>query len=93
MKTVIIQIGNTDNKLTQTEWAHFVEAIRRLVTDHARRIHFGGGSSYDDPWQNACWVAEVTDSSIDAFRQALTETRNSFQQESVAFTVGETEFV
>jgi len=54
VKTVVIQIGNSDDKLTQLEWAKFVNDIKHLVNNHAKEVHFFGGSSNWENWQNTC---------------------------------------
>ena len=38
--TVTIQIGNSDNKLTQEEWADFVSAVSNAVSESEARVHF-----------------------------------------------------
>jgi len=93
MLTATIQIGNSDNKLTQSEWAHFCEYMRELIFENAHQIHFSGGSSFNDPWQNACWVCVVMDSKVDELTKSVTKCREQFKQDSVAITWGETEFV
>lgn len=40
MKTATIQIGNSDDKLTQSEWSDFVSAIKDAVQRFSERIHF-----------------------------------------------------
>ena len=93
MVTAVVQIGNTDNKLTQNEWAHFCEYMRSAISENVYRIHFGGGSSFDDPWQNACWVCEVNDDQIDGLTEAVTKCRKQFKQDSAAITWGDTALV
>lgn len=93
MTTVTIQIGNSDNKLTQGEWAHFCEYIRGAISQNVYRIYFQGGSDWDAPWQNACWVCEVSPDQVEKLKQELTRWRTAFKQDSVAITFGETEFV
>lgn len=90
--TIVIQIGNSDNKLTQCMWSHYVEYMRAAIANIVYRMHFQGGSCFDAPWQNACWVCEVSDEKIYDLKEAVRECRMRFEQESVAVTVGETEF-
>ena len=90
MKTVVIQIGNSDNKLTQNEWAHFAAAVDIAISGHAHTIHFKGGSDWDAPWQNACWVCEVHEATIPALKVALRQDRINARQDSVAMLVGDT---
>lgn len=93
MKTIVIQIGNSDNKLSQSEWATFAGAVRLAVSTHVNHIHFSGGSDWDAPWQNACFVCEVTPETIEMLKANLIQIRSSFQQDSIAFLTGEVEFI
>ena len=91
MKTVIIQIGNSDNKLTQKEWSEFVRCvdIYSSVTD----THFRGVSNSDAPWQNACWVLEVEDYNYDGLKRTIGNLESEFKQDSIAWTEGITKFI
>lgn len=93
MSTVTIQIGNSDNKLTQGEWAHFVAEVGQVVNEYVFRTHFKGGSDWDAPWQNACWVCEVNGDNVEALKEWIGVRRRNYKQDSVAMTFGETEFV
>lgn len=67
---VYLCIGNSDDKLTQNEWAQFVEAIDQAVGAHrsgsrwfgasTRAVHVHGRwfAAPDVPWQSACWCIE-----------------------------------
>lgn len=92
MKTVTIQIGNTDNKLTQQEWADFVKEVRQAVAGHAT-VHFMGFSPSDAPWQNAAWVCVVPPIHDDVLKTTLARIAKAFRQDSIAWTEGATEFI
>jgi hypothetical protein len=91
--TAVIQIGNSDNKLTQNNWAHFVASMRSEISRSVYRIHFQGGSDWDAPWQNACWVCEVRPEQIEPLREAVAKVRGQYEQDSAAVVFGETEFI
>ncbi len=93
MATVVIQIGNSDDKLSQAEWSEFVSYVRDAVGQYSEQIHFDGGSKIDAPWQNVCFVSEVLSDRHDQLMDELRRHRKVYRQESVAVTVGETEFV
>ena len=93
MQTLTVQIGNSDNKLSQQEWAHFVAAVRKIIGDWSCRIHFQGGSDWDAPWQNACWVCEVDHTGKDELIKRLSNCRKTFRQESIALTWGDTDLL
>ena len=92
MRTITIQIGNSDDKLTQKEWSSFYWEIASAVLA-AGGVHFAGTSPSFEPWQNACWVVVVDDSKVAALREQVVTIRTKFRQESVAWTEGETAFV
>lgn len=95
MKTITIQIGNSDNKLRQVEWADFIEQIEKIIRVKAAAIHFSGGSDPRASWQNFCWVFEASYSVQEwqQFLSALQVHGKMFSQDSIAVTVGETKFV
>lgn len=94
MRTYVIQIGNSDNKLTQNRWAHFVAGVQISVSGHCRQIHFRGGSDWDAPWQNACWVCvPLNEESAAALMAELALEAARNDQDSIAVTIGETVFV
>lgn len=95
--TVTIQIGNTDNKLTQAEWSAFVKLvgdyIERYVEDRAAEIHFFASSAGHAPWQNAAWIVSITADYAPLLRADIITARVKFRQDSAAWTTGETSFV
>lgn len=90
MRTVTIQIGNSDNKLSQEVWSNFVDDVRCGIESIVHQVHFGGGSDWDAPWQNACWVCEIDGADTERLKQRLKESRVAFHQDSVAITFGDT---
>ncbi len=88
--TVVVQIGNSDDKLTQREWVQFIMDTRSLVNSLAQ-IHFSGGSSPTAVWQNYCIVAEAR--SLNDLRSRLADLATRYRQDSIALTLGKTEFV
>ena len=93
MNTVTIQIGNSDDKLTQGEWNKYVRDVQKAIESYSYDQHFFGGSPNWFPWQNVAWCIVVPDSELDYLKQAIRDIREYYKQDSVAFTVGETEFI
>lgn len=90
---LIIQIGNSDNKLTQREWSSFCKEIDSIVSNTIP-VHFSGHSLPDKPWQNACWVGEYTDEDdIQKMLNRIKLCRESYRQDSVAVTFGKTKLI
>ena len=97
--TIIIQIGNTDNKLTQQDWSRYVGEVKSLI-ENAVLISDGGeihGTFYshsDAPWQNACFVIDMDDEKRkEQMKDRLVDIGDSYLQDSTAWTEGTTEFL
>lgn len=93
MKTITIQIGNSDDKLTQKEWAGFNLLVNSRIKGYAQAIHFHGVSTGDADWQNAAWIIELDDFSLSHLKRELKRLRQEYKQDSVAWTIGKTEFI
>ena len=93
MKTVVVLIGNSDGKLAQHEWAEFAAQMHTVIGRRTTKVHFKGGSAWDAPRQNACWVAEVPADRIEAMLSEVAEVRRTWRQESAAVLTGDTVFV
>lgn len=93
MKTICIQIGNSDDKLTQVEWSEFAESTHRLIDGYSDEIHFSGASWNCAPWQNACWVAVINLKNLTPLKNQLKMLRKKYKQDSVAFIEGDTDFI
>lgn len=102
MKTITLQIGNSDNKLTQQEWSKFVNDIDYYLINtmsHYIKVHFSGGSNNSSPFQNFCWVfekncIEIEDYVLDTIKKQVSKfAKEIYNQDSIAWTEGVTEFV
>lgn len=96
--TIIVQIGNTDDKLLQVQWSAFVGEVRAVVDEYTRQVHFCGTSAGDALWQNACFVGELFDGERGEADAAglimeLRRLKDRYSQESIAVTFGNTQFV
>ena len=90
MTTACIQIGNSDNKLSQQEWSKYCSAIRGICEAHGQ-VHFAGGPATDAPYQNYCIVVETEEAG--KMMSALSMRRAAYQQESIAWFEGGTVFI
>lgn len=93
MKTVCIQVGNSDDKLTQSEWHRYVVDVDEVIMEYQSQRHFAGGSICSMPWQNYCWVCVVGEERMSEFFLRLSATGTKYDQDSVAVTVGDTQFI
>lgn len=91
--TIYISIGNSDDKLSQEEWADFVIDVGDIVRNLAWRTHGQWFSAPAAPWQNACWCVEVRPVMVDRLRQALARMAGRYQQESIAWAEASVSFI
>lgn len=91
--TITVQIGNSDNKLTQVEWSAFCQEVDKAVMSRTPNVYFHGFSHGAAPWQNACWVADFEKPPLLHLRYDLRGLAVKYRQESIALTTGTTEFV
>ena len=91
--TTIIQIGNSDNKLSQLQWASFFNLVDEEVQRRAEKIHFSGTSLPNVGWQNAAWIFEIGAQNKEGLKKALVELCEIFSQDSIAMTEGNTYFL
>lgn len=91
MKQIFISVGNSDDKLTQAQWSEFVQRIGRIIDDYATEIHFGAVTLA--AWDNVAWLIDCTDYLAPSLKNALTEYRQIYDLDSVAWLEGETEFI
>jgi competence protein ComGF len=92
-KYCYVAIGNTDNKLTQQEWALFVETVRNVLNGYTRQIHVEGYSLGDKPWQNVVWGFDIDSQFTSKLQEALRITAYNFQQDSIAWSETQTIFL
>lgn len=92
--TVYVSIGNSDDKLTQAEWATFWEKTSVLVLAYASQVHGGWTSAPTAPWQNACWAFDLDRPDwADRMKRELSALAAEYKQDSIAWAEAETEFI
>lgn len=93
MKTITVQIGNSDDKLTQVQWSAFFNATENIIHKYATEVHFTGASVSWSAYQNACFVCVCADYMTDELKKALSIEGKRFSQDSIAYSEGATEFI
>lgn len=88
-----IQIGNSDNKLTQLEWSEYVKEVHAATTTDGIETHFFASSEGSKPWQNACWVVAIRETEVDDMMKAVTKIRKKYRQDSVAIVIGDVRMI
>ena len=91
--TITIQGGNSDDKLSQGQWAWFVASLNMAIESYQEERHFFGGAINWAEWQNVCWVVVIDPVDYKDMERQLTAIRTQYGQESLAVTVGNTKFV
>jgi hypothetical protein len=82
---VYVGIGNSDDKLTQEEWAEFIIRAEGLC-EQAGKVIGAWFSQPVSPWQNACFcIQDVKPSRGLWFRGALRALAADFRQESISY--------
>jgi hypothetical protein len=94
VNTICIQIGNTDDKLTQEEWSEFCNDIKAICESYEDTIiHFCASSDGSLPWQNFCIVVEAENDVIYWMKKHLITLKVKYNQDSIAILEGDTEFI
>lgn len=90
-----IQIGNSDDKLTQKEWSDFVSEVDAVFKTDVLAIdcYFFATSEGAKPWQNACWVVSIKETDVDLLIKRLVKVRKMYRQDSVAIVLGDVRMI
>ena len=94
MITVYISAGNSDDKLTQADWAAFQQRVVAEVQGIAVEVHGVWHSAPMTGYQNMCICAVLNEHGAGVLRDELAGAAADFRQESIAWAeVPQTEFV
>lgn len=93
MKTCVIAIGNTDNKLTQQQWAAYCADMEDFVDRYGTHTFAKTYAVSNSQYQNAVYVFSAEDDTVPFIRSRLSTAALSYGQESIALMVGDTEMV
>lgn len=92
-KTIYISIGNSDDKLTQNEWAHFYAEVEHAIAATCTTMHGRWFSAGDSAFQNACWCVDLFAEHEPRLRGMLSRAAKAWQQDSIAWAEATTEFI
>lgn len=87
--TLTILIGNSDDKLTQREWAEYAGEVNSVVHDYQQSTHFNGSPGTTSPFQNYAWVIGCRKDDYEDLVEELRDTARGYRQDSVAVVVGQ----
>ncbi len=91
MKSVVLLSGNSDNKLTQKEWAEFCTQIKLAVEHHSIEIYFMGATNSIEQYQSACWAFSTKEPN--ELKLIIKMIREEYKQDSVSWLECEPEFI
>lgn len=87
---ILIQIGNSDDKLSQTQWSSFCHSLLDLCESYGD-VHFSGGSDPTAPWQN--YAVMVESHRPGTLKMEIGLLRYRWGQDSIAWLDGQTQFI
>lgn len=93
LETVVILIGNSDDRLSQGDWSDYQHSCGEVIHGYAEECHFQGHSAGNAPWQNAAWVIAITRINMTLLWQSLDVVRRRKDQSSIAWVRGQTRFI
>lgn len=85
--TIYVTIGNSDDKLSQKEWAWFINDIRNEIKCWGGEVFGEWFSKPDSAYQNACFGAAFDHDKVGGYRASIRQVREVHRQDSVAFAV------
>ena len=93
-KTIHVAIGNSDNKLTQREWAGYWYDANACVEAAAIEIYGVWASSPTSQYQNAAWSFKpLNDDYRQRLRDRLADLAEQYEQDSIAWNESVTELI
>lgn len=92
--TAVVVIGNSDDKLTQREWADFIKGMDNLTwVLEGTQVHGRWFSGQDTPYQNAAWCVEIKEEHLPTMYAELARLARLFSQDSIAVVVNQAHMV
>lgn len=93
MITVYVSIGNSDDKLSQAEWADLISDTFDTAAQAAWQVHGTWYSAPHQAYQNACICFEISETAAEDLKTMLAQIAADYSQDSIAWAVAETEFI
>lgn len=97
--TVLVSIGNSDDKLTQSQWNRFWRDVDNSIRARSLVVHGAWVSESVSEYQNAAWCFEPLSSDGDdrsvtgILKTRLVFLAEKYGQDSIAWMEGETEML
>lgn len=84
---ILIRIGNSDDSLSQSEWAQFIAEVREIISRFADDITMEAFSIPDAPWQHGGWAFMISADDFIPMRRAISGACGMFRQTSTVMNV------
>lgn len=81
---VYVSIGNSDDELSQAQWANFAHEVNYYLEANAR-IRGAWFSLPHIAYQNACWCVEVVQPLVKPLQESLIILARRYGQDSIAW--------
>lgn len=91
--TIHVAIGNSDDRLSQAEWAEFYRQVDLFVRAAATTVHGAWASLPTAPFQNACWAITADPEPARDLQGALRRCAARYRQDSIAWTEAVPQFL
>lgn len=91
--TIIVLIGNSDNKLTQKDWHYFVSDVRTIIWIFEKETHFIGSTEPFSEYQSGCFVFVIEQYQLEELKAQLTLCKKRHNQNFIAMIVGNTQLI
>ena len=83
----LVEIGNTDNRLTQKEWSEYIRMVDFYIRKLSQSVYFVGYSAGNEQYQNAAWhFSQGSLMDIKHLRRYLNNIRVEFNQDAIAWS-------
>lgn len=96
-KSAFIVIGNSDDKLSQSDWAKFqgdLDGVGERLEERGETVHGIWFSEAMSPYQNMCLCVTVQDdSTVEWLTNELAEIAAHYDQDSIAIQIDYPTFV
>ena len=93
MKTCVIAIGNSDDKLSQVQWAGFCKVVEEFVDRYSHQVYAKTYALTNSEYQNAVFLFAVPEATISYIRIRLGHIAVQWKQDSIALGIFDTEMI
>lgn len=86
--TLCVIIENTDDQLSQRQWAAYVSRLHRIMKMYSSKFRFNGGTDFTNESQLRCEIIKVRSDQLKYMMQELEMMGLEYDQDSISYMVG-----